>query len=374
MEAEAFREEDFEIVKRFLPAGWQAQAKQLGALRRARGFADAERLLRTLLIHLADGCSLRETAVRARESGLASVSDVALLLRLKGASEWLRWMAEGVMRSWIAKQPEAVFGAGTAVRILDGTTVQEPGARSSTWRIHYSVRLSDLHCDEVHLTSAKTGESFKRFTFKAGELGVADCGYAHVSGIGEVIGAHAEVLVRINLSALGLTGPGGQPFALLPWLRTLAPGQCGDVQVWLPLQQGAVPGRVCAVRMSQTAAERARKRIRRDHQRKQRILKPETLEAAGYVFVFTTLAADTLSAAQVLELYRGRWQIELVFKRLKSLLGLGHLKKTDPAAARAWLHGKLLVAMLIEALIDAGPRFSPWGYPTQETAQPLPLA
>lgn len=373
MDAEALKDEDFEVVRQFLPSGWEAAAKSMGALRRARGFASPERLLRVLMIHLVDGCSLRETAVRARQTGLASVSDVALLLRLKSASDWLCWMAQGVMRSWIAKQPEAIFGAGTVVRILDGTTVQEPGARSSTWRIHYSVRLADLHCDEVHLTSTKSGETFKRFGIKAGELVIADGGYAHPSGIAQVIRAKAHVLVRTNLRALGLQDPSGTPFPLLAWLRTLAAGQCGGAAVMLPWDQAAIPGRVCAIRMSQAAAERARKRVRRDHQRKGRLLRPETLEAAGYVIVFTTVEARRLSAAKVLELYRGRWQVELAFKRLKSLLGLGHLKKTDPDAARAWLHGKLLAAFLIEALIEAGQHFSPWGYPT-ESSQPQPLA
>ena len=53
---------------------------------------------------------------------------------------------------------------------------------------------------------------------------------------------------------------------------------------------------------------------------------------------------------------------ELAFKRLKSLLQLGHLKKTDPQGAKAWLQGKLLIASLIETLIAVGERFSPWGY------------
>lgn len=61
-------------------------------------------------------------------------------------------------------------------------------------------------------------------------------------------------------------------------------------------------------------------------------------------------------------MYRARWQIELVFKQLKSLAGLGHLKKHDPDAARAWLQGKLLVALLIDALRVASEAFSPWGY------------
>jgi hypothetical protein len=54
-----------------------------------------------------------------------------------------------------------------------------------------------------------------------------------------------------------------------------------------------------------------------------------------------------------------RWQIELAFKRMKSLLGLGKLKKVEPAGARAWLQGKLLIACLIEKMIAVGDLFSP---------------
>ena len=89
-------------------------------------------------------------------------------------------------------------------------------------------------------------------------------------------------------------------------------------------------------------------------------MQPETVEAAGYVIVLTTLCE--VEPALILELYRYRWQIELAFKRLKSLLQLGHLKKTDPVGAKAWLQGKLFVATLIEMLIAVGERFSPWGY------------
>ncbi len=90
-------------------------------------------------------------------------------------------------------------------------------------------------------------------------------------------------------------------------------------------------------------------------------MRPETLEAAEYVLIFTTLS-DAIGAQQVMELYRLRWQIELEFKRLKSLIQLGHLKKHDARAARSWLQGKLLVAFLIARLIAHAERVSPWGY------------
>jgi hypothetical protein len=55
-----------------------------------------------------------------------------------------------------------------------------------------------------------------------------------------------------------------------------------------------------------------------------------------------------------------RWQIELVFKRLKSLLRLGHLPKYDARSSRAWLYGKLLIALLTQKLIRMGRDISPW--------------
>jgi IS4 transposase len=64
----------------------------------------------------------------------------------------------------------------------------------------------------------------------------------------------------------------------------------------------------------------------------------------------------------VLDWYRLRWQIELVFKRLKSLARLGHLPKYDDQSSRAWLYGKLFVALLTHKLIRQARDFSPWGY------------
>jgi Transposase DDE domain len=366
------REEDWEVVRSFLPEGWEKRARAFGALRRCRGFEGPEALLRTLLVHLADGCSLRETAVRAQEGQLATVSDVALLRRLKASGEWLRWMACELMQTWVERQPAEVFGKGLNVRLVDGTTVQEPGATGSTWRIHYSVALPMLACDEVHLTSPKVGESFQRFVVQPGDLLVGDRGFAHREGCAHVVGAGGEVLVRINLTNLPLERRNGAALPLLQRLRSLSGTRLGDWEAWITHEGGRMAGRLCALKKSELLAERARRRLLKEATKKSRQVQPETLEAAGYVFVFTTLA-PRFGPAAVLEIYRGRWQIELAFKRLKSLMGLGHLKKTDPQAAMAWIHGKLLVAFLIEAMIAAGERFFPWGYPLAIPRGSLPL-
>lgn len=366
-------EEDWAVVQRFLPAGWQEQARPLGALRRCRGFADAATLLRVLLIHLADGCSLRETAVRAAEGGLATVSDVALLKRLRACGEWFRWMASGLMAQWVTRQPQAVFGPGLHIRVVDGTTVSEPGATGSTWRLHYATALPSLRCDEVYVTDPGVGESFRRFTVAAGDLLIGDRGFAHRAGVRYVADGGGAVIVRMNLTNLPLVGARGRPFPMLRRLRTLRATQLGDWPAFLSDEAGVLAGRVCAVKKSRPAAARARAKAARESRKQGHRVRPDTLEAAGYIFVFTTLDAR-FPASAVLEMYRGRWQIELAFKRLKSLVALGHLKKTEPEGARAWLQGKLLVAFLIEALLMAGERFSPWGYPLNDPRPPLSLA
>src|SRR5260370_36595880 len=91
------------------------------------------------------------------------------------------------------------------------------------------------------------------------------------------------------------------------------------------------------------------------------------------MLVFTTLPVQHAPARQVLDCYRLRWQIELTFKRLKSIVQLGHVPKQDDQSRRAWLYGKLFVALLSEKLVRAGGAVSPWGtYLPDEPADSQP--
>lgn len=369
--------EDFEYLTRFLPEGWREKAKELGALRRCRKVPDAERLLRVLLIHLAEGCSLRETAVRAREGGVLELSDVAIMDRLRTSGEWFRWMSAELMRAWVARQPPTVFGSKWNVRVVDGTRIKEPGPTGSSWCVHYCIDLPSLACRELKVCAQRgEGESFARFAVEPGDLFIGDRAYGVRPGIFHVTRAGGDVLSRFAMSNLPLQTPRGTALRLLKRLRTLRGTALGHWPVRLEWKKQLLQGWVCAVRKSRQATEKAQAHVRRKAQKAGAKPRPETLEAAAYTFVFTTVGPQDLRPAQVLEMYRGRWQIEIVFKRLKSILGLGHLRKTDPQAAKSWIQGKLLVAFLIESLIRQGEVFFPWGYPLCETpgTEPLPMA
>jgi transposase len=101
-------------------------------------------------------------------------------------------------------------------------------------------------------------------------------------------------------------------------------------------------------------------------------IRPATLEYAHYLIVMTNLPPEDLSVAGVLEFYRARWQVELAFKRLKTLLELGQLPKKKEASSLAWMQGKILCAILIERLLCEARFISPWGYPVGRT-EPVEL-
>jgi hypothetical protein len=362
-------EEDFHYLLQLLPDGWQEKARSLGALRRCRGVSDAESLLRVLLIHLADGCSLRETSLRIRRGNIAQLSDVAIMDRLRLSGEWFRWMNTQLMNSLVRRAPQSVYGQHAAVKLVDATRVQEPGPTGSSWVLHYCVALSSLTCEQVIVTDQRgNGESFKRFKAKAGDLYLADRAYGVRPGIFYLREAGADVLVRFALDNLPLQDTAGRGWDLLKHLRQLSSTQVGDWPVELLYEGQRLSGRVCAIKKSRQARLAAQRKLLLKNVGNKTQTKDSTLESSGYIFVFTTLPLSALRATQALELYRGRWQIELVFKRLKSILSLGYLRKEDPVSARSWLEGKLFVALLIEALLAQAESFFPWGYPLKKTA------
>ena len=373
---EAPTSEDWDLLVSFFPSNWQELAAETGALRGLRKDKSPEKLLRTLLIHLGCGHSLRETVVRARQASLADLSDVALLKRLRKSRDWLYALCVELFREHgIAVSSDGGF----QVRVLDATTVQEPGRTGSLWRLHYSVNLPSLGCDFFKLTGTEgsgAGESFKQFPIRPGDYVLADRAYSNAAGIQHVAMAGGHVTVRVNTGTLPLETADGQPFELLTAVESLErPGPVGAWAVRTAAKAGPpVAGRICAVRKTDEAIAAAHAKIRKTAQRKQSQVRPQTLHFARYVIVFTTYPPEEFSPADVLEWYRLRWQVELVFKRFKSLARLGHLPKYDDESAQAWLYGKLLVALLVEKVVRHAVAISPWGYDIATTSAPQPLA
>lgn len=367
-------DEDWELLRSFFPAQWRELARQTGALKGLRQDKDEENFLRVLLLHLGCGFSLRETVVRARLANLADLSDVALLKRLRKSKDWLASLCSALFAERGVTAPQM---PGPNLRLLDATVIKEPGSTGSLWRVHYSLRWPTLVCDFFKLTTtegAGTGESLSQYPLREGEFVIVDRGYCHASGIHYATQKKAFVTVRLNPQSIILQTEGGVRFPLLERLKPIQrTGQIGVWNILIPsTDQTPVSARLCVVRKSQAAIELAKKKLHRSASKHGSNLQPETLIYAEYVMVLTTFPAVDFSADTIMEWYRFRWQIELVFKRFKQIAELGHLPKHDEESAKAWVYGKLLVALLTEKIIQHASAVSPWGYELlSASAQPV---
>ncbi len=352
--------DEWGVVERLLPQGWQAAAREGGAFRRARYIKDPATLLRVMLFHAVNDSGLRQPVALLRAAGVASLSQVALLKRLRTAPVWLAGLAAGMCEK--LREGPRPQGA-MRLRLLDSTTVQGPASRGIQWRLHYALDLANLRCDWQELTGVDGAERLERLPVRKGDVILADRYFLTASGMAHLSAADAHAVIRLRWKHPRMVDSKGRICRALDLAKRLRVGKTGDWAVYLPLPDGhRIAGRIVALRLPTPLAKRAQRRAQRVASKKQYRLDQRTLDAAQYVFLFTSLPSDRLSAVDVLELYRYRWQIELAFKWLKQLLKIGRLPHKDPQAAAGWIQAKLVVALLLETLFRSARIFSPWGY------------
>jgi hypothetical protein len=218
---------------------------------------------------------------------------------------------------------------------VDATTVCEPGSTEGDWREHYAVNLGDLQCDFFQLTELRQGgETFRRVPVSKGDIMLGDRVYAAPPGVAHVLGSGGDVIVRLNRQALPMFDSSHERVDLGALMKTLKGHSPAEFSSWIKSPQGGwICGRLVALRQSAEVTRWTRKQMLRRARRDQEKVSELPLELAEYFILWTSL--KRLRATEVLELYRLRWRIELVFKRMKSILGLGHLPKKDPLSAQA---------------------------------------
>jgi len=341
-----------------LPADLEERARSSGALRRRREIHSASDLLQLILAYAVEDWSLRLVGAWGTVNGVAEVSDVTILNRLRQSVSWLEGLVAHLLKAQAVHRPLPAV----RLRVSDATTISRPGSQGNDWRIHLSLDLGEMAVDALMLTDNKGGEGLHRFTLSPDEIVVADRAYSYRKSLSWLLAQGARGVVRVRWTNLTGYSYQGEAFAVIPWLRrTFATPtlQAQAVELQLATPEGSFPFRLVACPLPPQAVARTRAHIRRKAQKRPRSKKPgkprsqpspDTLFAAGFALLVTNLPAEAWSAAQIGQLYRLRWQIELYFKRLKSIMHLDHLRARGPELARAYLLAKLLAALLLDHL------------------------
>jgi Transposase DDE domain len=347
---------DWRAILAHLPGNYAQLAVEHKQLQTQYGNAkitSAEWLLRFILLHVGANLPLLQTVTLVAEAGGPTLSPMRLHMKMRRAAPYLQALVEKMVPWRGEAKPE--FWAGYSMTLVDSTTVCGPGATGTDARIHTKIRAADLSIADAVVTDGRGGETFKRFSFEQDELVLADRGYANHVNIARAAEHGAAVLIRYNRGSLPLWTSTGKPFDALETARALGDGAIADLDVVVTHDEDIIRGRFIAVRLPESDAADARKRVRKEYGKK---ASPELLEAAGYVMLFTTVPRERMSAAMCLQAYRLRWQIELQFKRWKSLCGFDRLPNYRDDTIVAWLYAKVLLGLVLDRMAS-GNELSP---------------
>jgi hypothetical protein len=344
----------FDELLRRLPADLDLDvlARQTKAIERKREIDTGANLLRLALARGPGGLSLSQTAAWATMLGFAVMSDPGVKYRLDKAVEFL----DAVMARQLAdKAPgAAVRWAGRTLRLSDGSCFREPGAKTTSWRLHAVYDLGRGGFSDLELTDKHGAEAIERGAPIPGEIRIGDRGFARAPSLHrfrQQSANQADFIVRVGWAAFSLIGEDAAAFDLIAHLGQL-PADMTPHEVMVRAKVGpldpALPLRLIIQRKTPEATEAARKKLIAAASRKQKTLDPRSLIAAEYIILGTSLPAEGYPAEEVLAVYRLRWQIELAFKRLKSLLGMDQIPTRTERASRSWLTAHLIMALLCD--------------------------
>jgi hypothetical protein len=223
------------------------------------------------------------------------------------------------------------------VLLIDASSLKQPGGTGDDWRLHLAYDLLRGQMAEIRLTDQQGGESLVPFRLRAGDVVVSDRGYGYRKNVAAAQAQGAQVLLRFAPSTCPLRQDDGPPLEVVAWLKAKAEGtHIQAATLWWEGRSYRV--QVIAQSLPPEAAERARQERRESARRHGRHVQADTLFLAGWLLLISTLDPLIWSPEDALCLYRARWQIELVFKRMKQILRLNHLRSKHPQTIQATLY------------------------------------
>lgn len=327
-----------------LPSDLLASAKEFAAFRRQRKIRNVAQLFQTVLLYCGLDFTLRDTAGVLTLLG-TEITDQAVSGRLRGCAAWLSEMLKAMLP---ALPLAAASEMGRRWLLIDGSTVQAPGAKGTSYRLHLGWDWLTQTIVAMQVTDVRTGESLQLYDIQAGDAVIADRGYARFKDCAYVLQRGGNLIIRYAPQILPVLEECGAEFDVGRELRA-SDESLVSRKVFLKQDESKQVLYLHCFRLPPEKAAEARRKKRASASRKGRKLKPETLEYAAWVMLLTSFAPEKISAAEIAAIYRLRWQIEIVIKRLKSVLEIDKLRsRAGSKLSVVYLLGKSLYALLIE--------------------------
>lgn len=335
---------DFDPFIQALPTDLEEQAYQLGAFCRARKINSPLQLLHLIMLYCGLDFSLRTCAATFAQAH-QQLSDEAVKKRLERCVPWLKYLLGSVLGLHRIRQDGSF-----RLIVVDGSTVQERGATTTSYRLHLAIDLIDLALTQAVVTTNCVGEKLKHYTVQEGDVFIADRGYSRAATLLPIIDQGADVIVRYNPQNMALYHQDDRMLKV-DWQHTLSasPSLSQVIPVYLVQGNKRICAYVHAFPVPPAQADHARRQARKIARKNGHTTQALTLYLRGWLLIFSSIPDDVIDSQTIQTLYRARWQIELCIKRMKSLLKIDQLRaKKNSALAELYLYGKLLYAAVVE--------------------------
>lgn len=350
---------NIEQLMDLLPNGYEEQCYEKKAIERNRIIKNAKDLMKLCMIYLTQACSLMDISAYARLLGIGKLSDVAFMKRFSKCNEWFMWIINKIRPGIIISYTKPKKLEAYTIVALDASDVTEKGATKRIWRFHYAIDIFKMQSLEYKLTDEKTGESLTNFKIKPEYLILGDRAYGTKRSIEHCIAGKGNYILRIRSKAFKLYDEEKKEINLLRQLKKVTIEKGTEIEAYMEnSSKQLVKLRVCFIKKTAEEIEKSRRKINRRDSKKGITTSEESKEMNDYIVVITSLPED-ITTDEILSLYRLRWQVELYFKRLKSIMNFGDCPKKKEESIMTWLNGKLMVALLIEKAMATAVSFSP---------------
>lgn len=304
-------------------------------------------LLRLILFYLSGDKSLIDVSQFSLMRGIGKISDVGFMKRFLKCKDWIIWLTQHILPNPVMRFQKPKWLEPYQVIAVDASDIVEKGAIKRIWRLHYALNLFSLTRNQFKITKQSTGESLKNFSLTKGYLVIADRAYGTIKSIEHCLSSGADFIIRIKNKSFNLYNSDGTKLVLADWLKTVGETAAQKCVYIKNSEKELVPLRIRACKKTKEEIAVEKTRIRKMESKKQKKLSDETVFTHNYMFVITSLPLS-ITAKQILSCYRLRWQAELVFKSLKTLLLLGSIPTKTQEAGETWINGKILLSPLTE--------------------------
>lgn len=235
-----------------------------------------------------------------------------------------------------AQSNQSYFHTKSPIFALDTTVIPVEGGQSSPTYIHTCCSLKDHSLEQSHITDCHTAESVKNFKISPNALYIADRAYGRTNQMAYMIKNQAHFIFRISPNQVCLYRTRNLEEKLN--FEELLSGGAFFKTVYIQSDKDVFEVQLFGAPIPEDKIEQALKRAARQAQKKQFDRSEISFEYSKWLFLVTSLPASETSENRMLNLYSDRWQIELLFKRAKSLLHFHRARRATDDPKKAQTH------------------------------------